>query len=51
MGAQTTDNLIRALAVEFRVLSLGGIAIIATGLSRNTHDADIWLDPQGSTED
>jgi hypothetical protein len=51
MGAQTTDNLIRALAAEFRVLSLGGIAIIATGLSRNTYGTDIWLDPLGSAED
>lgn len=52
MGAQTTsDDLIRRIAREFRVLTLGGVAVIATGLSRNTFDADIWVDPFSSPED
>jgi hypothetical protein len=45
----TADALIRALAREFRVVSLGGVAVIAHGLDRNTHAADIWLDPLGSS--
>ncbi len=48
MGSQTSDDLIRRLAGEFRVLTLGGVAVIATGLSRNTFDADIWVEPFSS---
>lgn len=49
MGTKTTsDDLIRRLALEFRVVTLGGVAVIATGLSRNTYDADIWVEPLAS---
>lgn len=51
MGHQTSDDLIRLLAGEFRVVTLGGVAVIATGLSRNTFDADVWVEPFSSPED
>jgi hypothetical protein len=52
MGAEmTSDGMISRLAGEFRVLTLGGLAVIATGLSRNTFDADIWIEPFSSPED
>jgi hypothetical protein len=52
MGAEaTTDLVIRRLAAQFRVVTLGGVAVIATGLSRNTFDADIWIEPFSSAED
>jgi hypothetical protein len=52
MGAKTgSDEVIRRVAGEFRVLTLGGVAVIATGLSRNTYDADVWVDPFGSPEE
>lgn len=43
-------QLIRALAAEQRVLVIGGLAVIAHGMSRATKDADIWLDPMESPE-
>ena len=52
MGTQTeSDELIRRLAGEFRVLTLDGLAVIATGLSRNTYDADIWVEPFASPDE
>jgi hypothetical protein len=52
MGTQTeSDEVVRRLAEEFRVLTLGGLAVIATGLSRNTYDADIWVEPFASPEE
>jgi hypothetical protein len=49
MGIKTTsDDIIRRLALEFRVVTLGGVAVIATGLSRNTYTADIWVEPLAS---
>jgi hypothetical protein len=45
----TTDRFVRTLAADQRVLVVGGLAVIAHGLSRSTMDADIWLDPQSST--
>lgn len=51
MGAQAnSDEIIRRLAGEFRVMTLGGVAVIASGLSRNTYDADIWVEPMDSAE-
>jgi hypothetical protein len=51
MGSKTScDEIIHRLAGEFRVLTLGGVAIIASGLSRNTFDADIWLEPFGDPD-
>jgi hypothetical protein len=43
-----TDQLIRQIAGRCRVLSLGGLAVISHGLERNTHDADIWVEPMRS---
>lgn len=43
-----TDQLIRQIAGRCRVLSLGGLAVISHGLDRNTHDADIWVEPMRS---
>lgn len=44
----TADKLIELLAGRFRVVTLGGVAVISHGLNRNTYDADIWLDPAGT---
>lgn len=44
----STDDFTRELASRHRVLLLGGMAIIAHGLSRPTKDSDIWLEPFGS---
>jgi hypothetical protein len=52
MGTKTeSDEVIRRLAGEFRVVTLGGLAVIATGLSRNTYDADIWVEPFASPDE
>ena len=45
-----TTELIRFLASTHRVVVLGGLAVISHGLSRVTHDADCWLEPNLSTE-
>lgn len=47
----TADGLIGLLAERFRVVTLGGVAVISHGLNRNTYDADIWLDPAGTIAD
>lgn len=39
------SKIIDSLASRHRVLVLGGMAVIAHGLSRTTVDADIWLEP------
>lgn len=44
----TTVDFIEKLSESNRVITLGGVAVIAHGLDRNTLDADIWLDPVGS---
>ncbi len=46
----SVDSLIRIFASRFRVVTLGGVAVIFHGLSRNTHDADIWIEPFESPE-
>lgn len=43
-------ELIRFLACTHRVVVLGGLAVISHGLSRVTHDADCWLEPNLSIE-
>ncbi len=51
MGTQIpVARFIRSLAAENRVLVIGGLAVIAHGMSRATKDADIWLDPADSPE-
>lgn len=46
----TSEGLIQRLASKRRVLALGGLAVISHGLGRNTHDADIWVEPMCSPE-
>lgn len=41
----TTGKLARELASRYRLLSLGGLAVISHGFDRLTYDADIWLEP------
>lgn len=40
-----TDNFIRKLTRDHRVIVLGGLAVIGHGFSRSTFDSDIWLEP------
>ena len=44
-----TDRFIRQLTQRHRVVVLGGLAVIAHGLSRSTYDGDIWLDPMSDS--
>ena len=46
----TSDEFIRHLSRNHRVVVIGGLAVIAHGLSRATMDADVWLDPLDSSE-
>ena len=49
MGSEDrVDTFVRALAEERRVLVIGGLAVIAHGLSRSTKDADIWMEPHAT---
>jgi hypothetical protein len=41
----TAQEAVEFLAGERRAVLLGGLAVILHGLSRNTKDYDIWLDP------
>ena len=45
---QFANDLVCQLAARFRVMTLGGVAVIEHGMSRNTHDLDVWLDPMES---
>lgn len=45
-----SDRLIHEIAASRRVLALGGLAVISHGLGRNTHDADIWVEPMESPQ-
>ena len=47
MGA-TSGQFIEALASEYRVLVIGGLAVIAHGLNRPTKDVGVWLEPLDS---
>ena len=51
MGTENLDAFLWALTRTRRVVLLGGLAVIAHGLSRATKDADIWLDPMPSPEE
>jgi hypothetical protein len=42
----TAAELTSSLARHYRVLMLGGLAVIGHGLSRSTYDSDVWLDPE-----
>jgi len=50
METQVNDFL-RLLARERRLLLLGGLAVIAHGLSRGTKDADVWMEPGDSPDE
>ena len=45
------QEFVNRLAGESRVVVLGGLAVIAHGLSRHTQDVDIWLEPMRSAGD
>lgn len=47
---QFADNIVCLLAAGHRVVTLGGVAVITHGLSRNTHDLDVWLEPMESPD-
>lgn len=47
---QLADDLVRRLAADHRVVILEGVAVITHGLSRNTQDLDVWLDPMESPD-
>ena len=51
MGSARLDAFLRRLTAERRVLLLGGLAVIAHGLSRATKDADVWLEPMSSSDE
>jgi hypothetical protein len=41
----TAGQFIEELARRYRVLVIGGLAVIAHGFNRPTKDADVWLEP------
>jgi hypothetical protein len=45
-----TDQFVRILTGSHRVMVLGGLAVIAHGLSRSTYDGDVWLEPMDFVE-
>ena len=47
MGAKANDFITR-LASTHRVVTIGGLAVIAHGRNRPTKDADVWLEPFSS---
>ena len=49
--APQLDAFLRRLTSRHRVLLLGGLAVIAHGLSRATKDADVWLEPMTSASE
>ena len=46
--ASTLQQFLARVATRQRVVVIGGLAVIAHGLSRPTKDGDAWLDPLGS---
>jgi hypothetical protein len=48
--ATPTDRFIRILTESHRLVVLGGLAVIAHGLSRSTYNGDVWLEPKESPE-
>lgn len=45
------NEFLTILTKSRKALLIGGLAVIAHGLSRGTKDADIWLEPMASAED
>jgi hypothetical protein len=46
-----TDRFLSQITSSKRVVILGGLAVIAHGLSRSTDDADIWLEPMSDAKE
>lgn len=44
------SQFVRELTRRHRVIVLGGLAVIAHGLSRSTKDVDLWIEPMESAE-
>jgi hypothetical protein len=49
--AATLQQFLAHAATRQRVVVLGGLAVIAHGLSRPTKDGDAWLEPLGSPDE
>jgi hypothetical protein len=47
----TIEQFLELLTSDKRAVLIGGLAVIAHGLSRGTKDADIWLEPMEEAED
>lgn len=47
--AGTVQDFLDHLIARHRVILIGGLAVIAHGLSRHTKHADVWLDPMDSS--
>lgn len=45
------SHFIELLTQQRRVLLLGGLAVVAHGLSRGTKDADVWMEPCQSPDE
>ena len=45
------EQFLELLTSDKRAVLIGGLAVIAHGLSRGTKDADIWLEPMEEAED
>ncbi len=45
------NEFLTTLTKNRKAILIGGLAVIAHGLSRGTKDADIWLEPMASAED
>ena len=45
------NEFLTNLTKSRKAILIGGLAVIAHGLSRGTKDADIWLEPMASAED
>jgi hypothetical protein len=50
MGTPALDSFLLTLTRRHRVVLLGGLAVIAHGLTRATKDADVWLEPMASPQ-
>ncbi len=49
--AATLQQFLARVATRQRAVLIGGLAVIAHGLSRPTKDGDAWLDPLGSADE
>ncbi len=51
MEEVSINDFVKLLTEKSKVLLLGGMAIIAHGLTRGTRDVDLWMEPKGSAEE